>query len=126
MPNTAGLNTSLVAAVTTLKRSFNVSSRPCLCCARPSCLKQFSTTITAPSTIKPKSIAPKLIRLPDTRLPTMPVTANNILSGITIAVISAPVTLPNNSSKITITSTAPSNRLVFTVAMVLSTRVVRS
>ena len=126
MPNTAGLNTSLVAAVTTFKRSFSVSSLPCLCCARPSCLKQFSTTITAPSTIKPKSIAPKLIKLPDTLLPTIPVIANNILSGITMAVINAPVTLPSSSSKITTTNTAPSNRLVFTVSMVLSTRVVRS
>ena len=49
----------------------------------------FSTITTAPSTIMPKSSAPRLIRLALTLLVNMPVKVNSIASGITIAVISA-------------------------------------
>ena len=82
--------------------------------------------ITAPSTIKPKSSAPRLIRLPETRDPTMPVMVISIATGITAAVTSAAFQLPSNSNKIAITSNAPSARFFCTVAMVLSTRLVRS
>ncbi len=124
-PNTAGLNTSRVLWVTSIKRSLVVSTRPKRCCAIPSRRKAFSTTMTAPSTIIPKSIAPRLIKLPDTLLATMPLTANSILKGITHAVISAARTFPSRMKSTTITSTAPSNRFFSTVAIVLSTREVR-
>ena len=82
--------------------------------------------ITAPSTINPKSSAPKLIRLPETRDSTMPVIVINMESGITAAVSNAARQLPNSKNRITITNSAPSTRLVLTVSMVLSTSEVRS
>jgi len=124
-PNTAGLKTSAVLWVTSSKRSFKLNNRPCFVCAWANRRSAFSTTITAPSTIKPKSIAPRLIRLPETLLAAIPVIANNILSGITIAVINAALKLPSNANKITITKMAPSSRFCCTVAIVLSTSVVR-
>ncbi len=126
MPNTAGLKTSRVLSITSAKRSCTLNIRPRRCCARPSRRKAFSTTMTAPSTIRPKSIAPRLIKFPDTRLLTMPVTANNMLNGITKAVISAARILPNIKNNTTTTSKAPSNKFFCTVLRVLSTSVVRS
>ena len=55
--------------------------------ARPSRRRQFSTMMTAPSTIRPKSIAPRLIRLPLMRVCTMPMAVISIESGIASAVI---------------------------------------
>ena len=74
----------------------------------------------------PKSSAPKLIRLALTFCSTMPVKVNSIESGITMAVISAARRLPRNRNSTAITSTAPSSRFFFTVAMALSTSTVRS
>ena len=126
MPKTAGRKTSLVLAVTSNKRSCTVNKRPYFFCAKPKRRNAFSTTITAPSTMMPKSIAPKLIRLPETRFIAMPVIANSMLSGMTNATINAARILPNRANKTAITNTAPSNKLVRTVSMVLSTKVVRS
>ena len=86
----------------------------------------FSTITTAPSTIMPKSSAPRLIRLALTLLVNMPVKVNSIASGITIAVISAARMLPKNRNNTATTSSAPSKRFFFTVAMAFSTRLVRS
>ncbi len=126
MPNTAGLNTSRVLSITSAKRSCKLNNRPRRCCAKPRRRKAFSTTITAPSTISPKSIAPRLIKLPDTLLLTIPVMANNILNGMTSAVINAARIFPSNKNNTTMTSRAPSNRFFCTVLSVLSTNVVRS
>ena len=82
--------------------------------------------ITAPSTIRPKSSAPRLIRFPETPPRTIPVTVISMESGITAAVISAARMLPSNRNNTAMTSSAPSMRLVRTVAMVRSTRLVRS
>ena len=82
--------------------------------------------ITAPSTIRPKSSAPRLIRLPETPPRTMPVTVISIAIGITAAVISAARKLPSKTNSTTITSNAPSTRFFATVAMVRSTSAVRS
>jgi len=81
--------------------------------------------ITAPSTIRPKSIAPSDIRLPLTSLCTIPVAVISIDSGIASAQISAAFTFPSRSSSTMMTSTAPSNRLLRTVAIVASTSFVR-
>jgi hypothetical protein len=86
---------------------------------------QFSTMITAPSTISPKSSAPRLIRLALTLVCTMLVISISIDSGITIAVSSAARTLPSISSSTTRTRMAPSSRFFCTVAMVRFTRSVR-
>ena len=82
--------------------------------------------ITAPSTIRPKSSAPRLIRLPETPPRTMPVMVISIAIGITAAVISAARKFPSRSSSTTMTSSAPSTRFLVTVAMVRSTSEVRS
>ena len=82
--------------------------------------------ITAPSTIRPKSSAPRLIRLAETRFSTMPVMVSSIVSGITAAVISAARRLPSNPNNTTTTSNAPSSKFLRTVAMARSTRSVRS
>ena len=82
--------------------------------------------ITAPSTIRPKSSAPRLIRLAETPLSTMPLIVISIASGITIAVNSAARRLPSSRNSTTTTSSAPSTRFFCTVAMALSTSTVRS
>ncbi|MNP02907.1 hypothetical protein D3C76_947730 [compost metagenome] len=74
----------------------------------------------------PKSSAPRLMRLALTLLANMPVKVNSIASGMTIAVINAARMLPKKRKSTAITSIAPSIRLVLTVAMALSTSVVRS
>ena len=121
-----GVNTSRVAVNTVLKRSSSFKMRPSSCCRPAKRRMQFSTIITAPSTIKPKSRAPRLIRLALTFACTMPVISINIDSGMTIAVINAARILPSISNNTTTTNTAPSARLACTVAMVLSTSTVRS
>ncbi len=87
---------------------------------------QFSTMMTAPSTMMPKSSAPKLSRFPLTLFDTMPVIVNSMDSGITRAVITAARMLPRNKNRIAITNSAPSMRFVFTVETAASTNVVRS
>ena len=57
---------------------------------------------------------------------TMPVMVISMESGITAAVISAARMLPSSRNSTTMTSSAPSSRFFCTVAMVLSTSVVRS
>ncbi|MNC15728.1 hypothetical protein D3C75_635530 [compost metagenome] len=86
----------------------------------------FSTITTAPSTMMPKSSAPRLIRLALTLLLNMPVKVNNIDNGMTMAVISAARMLPRNRNNTAMTRMAPSTRFFFTVAMAFSTRLVRS
>ena len=98
------------------------SSLPRRCCSAASSRRQFSTMMTAPSTMMPKSIAPRLIRLALTLLSTMPVIVNSMERGMTKAVISAARKLPRIRNSTAITSAAPSRRLVSTVLMVASTR----
>ncbi len=134
-PNNAGRITSRVASNTTLNRSFNgktLIEPPLFLPITPLLLAslnrriQFSTIIIAPSTINPKSRAPKLIRLALTLVCTMPVMVINIAIGITIAVSNAARILPKNINKITITNSAPSIKFFCTVCNALSTKLVRS
>ncbi len=81
---------------------------------------------TAPSTMMPKSSAPRLMRLALTLLVAMPVKVNSMESGMTIAVIRAARRLPRKRNSTAITRIAPSIRFLRTVAMALSTRSVRS
>ena len=87
---------------------------------------EFSTIITAPSTISPKSSAPKLIRLAETPASTMPETVASMLMGMTVAVIRAARILPNRRNRTTTTKSAPTTRFSSTVAMALSTNTVLS
>ena len=77
--------------------------------------------MTAPSTISPKSSAPRLIRLPDTPRPFMPEAVINMVIGITAAVISAARMLPSSRNSMTMTRSAPSIRFFSTVAIVALT-----
>ena len=92
----------------------------------PRARSTFSIITTAPSTISPKSIAPRLIRLPDRPSSRIPANAISIESGIAAATIIPARRLPSSRSSTTITSTAPSRRLRSTVRMVRSTSVLRS
>ncbi|MNV36833.1 hypothetical protein D3C71_1283260 [compost metagenome] len=125
-PNRLGRITSAVALAVSAKRSSRVMSRPSACWRSPKRRRQFSMMITAPSTIRPKSKAPRLIRLADTPPRAMPVRVNSIARGITAAVINAARKLPSSANSTTITSNAPSMRFLATVSMVRSTSAVRS
>ena len=101
--------TSRVAVKTTSKRAFNErGASPFI----PKRRKQFSTIIIVPSTSRPKSKAPKLIKFALTRVCTIPVIVINIANGITKAVKNAALKLPSNTNNTTITKMAPSSRLV--------------
>ena len=85
-----------------------------------------STITSVPSTMMPKSSAPRLSRFAGMPVKYMQMKAKSSASGIVIAVSSAARTLPrNNSSMVTIT-TMPSSSVCDTVCMVLATRSVRS
>ena len=82
--------------------------------------------ITAPSTISPKSSAPRLIRLAEILACTMPVMVSSIATGMTSAVITAARKFPSSRNRIRITRPAPSSRFFATVCTVASTSWVRS
>ena len=84
-PNKLGRMTSLVASNTTSSLSLSDNIAPLRCCDSDNRQMQFSTMITAPSTIKPKSSAPKLIKLADTSVFTMPDIVASIANGMTAA-----------------------------------------
>ena len=125
-PNKLGRITSLVASNTTSSLSFNGNTAPVRRCDSLNRRMQFSTMMTAPSTIKPKSSAPKLIKLALTPVCTIPVIVANIARGMTAAVMMAARTLPKSKNKTTMTSNAPSTRFFLTVSIALSTKAVRS
>ena len=85
-----------------------------------------STIITAPSTISPKSSAPKLIRLPLTPKRFIMITANNIANGIIDATNSPARRLPKKITNTNKTIKAPSSKLSRTVDMALFTILERS
>ena len=93
-----------------------------------SCRKRtmFSIMTTEPSTIRPKSIAPRLIRFPLSPANRMAVKATNIDRGMAEATINPPRRLPSNRSSTTMTRRPPSARFVATVRIVSLTRSVRS
>ena len=82
--------------------------------------------MTAPSTISPKSMAPRLIKLPDSPSALMTVTANNKASGMVVATTMPARKSPSKSSKMAITNSAPSSRFLTTVRTVRSTSTERS
>ena len=76
--------------------------------------------------IRPKSIAPRLIKFPEMPDRTMPVMAKSMESGIARATMMAARQLPSRANKITTTSSAPSARFFSTVPIVALTRFDRS
>ena len=85
-----------------------------------------STIITAPSTIIPKSIAPKLIRFAQTSKTFININANNKDNGIVEATIKPPRQFPKRKIRTKITIKAPSIRLVETVDVVSAISLLRS
>ena len=88
--------------------------------------RTLSTMMTAPSTIKPKSIAPRLMRLPDTPKRFIIEMAKSMDKGITEATTKPALRFPRKRIRIKITLNAPSIRLVETVLIALSTNFLRS
>ena len=118
-PNRLGLRTSAAA------------SRTIACLGRvpPSWASrrtQFSTMMTLESTIRPKSMAPRLIRLADKLVASMMLTAKSIDRGIARATIRPPLRLPSITRSTTMTRTPPATRLCITVPRVRLIRLVRS
>ena len=85
-----------------------------------------STIITAPSTISPKSIAPKLMRLPLTPNKFIKIMAKSIAKGITEATISPALKFPNSNTNTNTTISPPSIKFFSTVPIALFTNSVRS
>ena len=125
-PKNIGLPTCLLAVSTVWRRSSVVSGRRRWCWRIPSWRTTFSTMTTAPSMIRPKSIAPRLIKFPETPNFNMPVTANRNESGMAAVTMSAARQLPSNTSKTAMTKIVLSNKLFRTVWIVLLIRIERS
>ncbi|MNI38577.1 hypothetical protein D3C73_927270 [compost metagenome] len=124
-PKAAGLTIWRAALAATPRRSLRVRARPRSARFWPSRSRVFSTTTTAPSTSRPKSSAPRLIRFPLMPKRFMPMTANRKLIGIIRAVIVAARMFPSSRNSTTMTSRAPSVRFLATVFMVELTRALR-
>ncbi len=86
----------------------------------------FSIITTEPSTIRPKSMAPRLIRFPDSPARRIPVNATSIESGIAELTMRPARRFPSRRSSTTTTSRPPSTRFVATVRIVRRTSSVRS
>ena len=74
-----------------------------------------SSITIAPSTSRPKSMAPSDMRFPVMPIWTIPMSAIPIASGMASAAISAPRKLPSVKKRTTATRSAPSARLMPTV-----------
>ena len=85
-----------------------------------------STMMTAPSTIIPKSIAPKLIRFAQTSKAFININANNNDRGIVDATMRPPRQFPKSKTKTKITMRPPSNRFPITVPVVSAINSLRS
>jgi hypothetical protein len=118
-PNMVGPRTSIDASRTT-----SSTERPSPASPRRRTL--FSIMITELSTTSPKSMAPRLSKLPAIPKRSMPLKAKSIESGIAAATISPARRLPRNTNRTATTNSAPSSKFVCTVAMTWSTSSVRS
>ena len=70
---------------------------------------------TQPSTMRPKSIAPRLIKLPEIFAVTMPVTATSMERGMASETTRPARKLPNRRRSTAMTSRPPSIRFLVTV-----------
>ena len=125
-PNATGRATSSGALVSVSSRSSFVSGRPNSCWRIASRRMAFSTITTEPSTISPKSTAPRLNRLAEMPACNIKSPANSIESGMAAATTKPARRLPRNANRMAMTSSAPASRLCLTVSMTLSTSSVRS
>jgi len=86
----------------------------------------FSTTITAPSTMMPKSMAPRESRFAGIPRQVRPIKVASRESGIIKATMNAARKLPRKSRSTNVTSIAPSARFLKTVCKVVLMSQVRS
>ena len=77
--------------------------------------------MTAPSTIRPKSIAPRLMRLAEIPNTFIIDIANNIANGITDATTNPALQFPSKRTKMKMTIRPPSMRFVVTVLIAVLT-----
>ena len=120
--NKVGRPTSLAASIITLRRS--ASFMPSFFSA--SRCMMFSITITAPSTMMPKSIAPRLSRLAGTPMIFRPKNVDSNASGMITTTARLARTFDKNRYSTSATSSAPSTRFLNTVVSVLPISQVRS
>src|SRR5215831_1672852 len=120
-----GWITSRADSATVSRRPLALSTRPSACRRSDKCLRLFSAMMMAPSTISPKSSAPRLIKLALILPCSIPVAVMSMVIGITMAVIRAARKLPSIRKSTRATSVAPRARLVATVRTVASTSSVR-
>ena len=107
-PKRVGLRTSTAASRTTSR-----TLRPVL--SSSTRRAAFSTMMTELSTTSPKSMAPRLIRVPATPKRSIMSKAKSIDSGMARATMSPALRLPRNAKSTAMTSSAPSSRLLCTV-----------
>ena len=120
--NKVGRPTSVVASMMTCRRSASdMSSRSLL----KRCM-MFSITITAPSTMMPKSMAPKDNKLAGTPMILSPKNVANKDSGMMTTTAKLARRLDKNTYSTKATSKAPSIKLKNTVLSVLPMSQVRS
>ena len=125
-PNAVAVRTSSEELKTSSSRSAGVSERPKAWERSLIRRTAFSTMMTAPSTSRPKSIAPSDIRFPDKPVARIPRKATNIESGIRLATTRPARRFRRNRKRTTMTRMPPSARFLATVVMVLRIRSVRS
>ena len=116
-----GRRTSRPAASTVARRSSRL--RTGLSASRR---RMLSIMTTDPSTNNPKSMAPRLIRLPESPACIMPVKAISMARGMADATIRPARRSPRKRNSTATTSRPPSSRLLRTVVMTLDTKIVRS
>ena len=88
--------------------------------------RMLSTITTEPSTSNPKSMAPRLMRLPESPTCIIPVNAINIDSGMADATITPARRSPRKKNRTAMTRSPPSSRLLRTVRITFETKMVRS
>ena len=118
-PNIVGLRTSIAASRMTCSRGV----RPWSWASRE---MQFSIMITELSTIRPKSMAPRLMRLAVIEKACIRLVAKSIDRGMASAVTSPARRLPSMISSTMMTRAPPSTRFLTTVERVRPMRAERS
>ena len=118
-PNRIGRATSVAADVNSARRD-SAGSAPGSGRYSPRRRTKFSIITTAPSTIRPKSMAPSDIRFADTPKYRIPMKPTSIDIGMTAATSRAARASPRNTNSTMTTSSDPSSRFLRTVCAVRS------
>ena len=126
MPKTIGRATCFADFSIITCRSTLLRGRPSSCPFSDSRLMLDSVITTEPSTMIPKSIAPRLRRLAAIANSYIPMMAKSMARGITAATNSPARRLPKRTKRINTTRIAPAIKLCLTVRMTWAVSSVRS